>query len=164
MNAALQLSTILERQREAFLRDGPPSLEQRRAALARLTQAVKDSADRIADVISADFGSRSRHESLLAEVLVVCASIRHALRHLPSWMKPKRVPVSFELKPGRGRILYQPVGVVGIISPWNYPFQLSIMPLIGALAAGNRVMLKPSEPGAAHRGVHRRAPRRALSD
>jgi hypothetical protein len=82
---------------------------------------------------------------LLAEVLVVCASIRHALRHLPSWMKPKRVPVSFELKPGRGRILYQPVGVVGIISPWNYPFQLSIMPLIGALAAGNRVMLKPSE-------------------
>ena len=83
MNAALQLSTILERQREAFLRDGPPSLEQRRAALARLTQAVKDSADHIADVISADFGSRSRHESLLAEVLVVCASIRHALRHLP---------------------------------------------------------------------------------
>jgi len=145
VNAALQLSTILERQREAFLRDGPPSLEQRRAALARLTQAVKDSADHIADVISADFGSRSRHESLLAEVLVVCASIRHALRHLPSWMRPKRVPVSFELKPGRGRILYQPVGVVGIISPWNYPFQLSIMPLIGALAAGNRVMLKPSE-------------------
>ena len=164
MNSALQLSTILERQREAFLRDGPPSLEQRRAALARLTQAVKDSADHIADVISADFGSRSRHESLLAEVLVMCASIRHASRHLPSRMRPKRVPVSLEFKPGRAHILYQPVGVVGIISPWNYPFQLSIMPLIGALAAGNRVMLKPSEPGAAHRGVHRRAPRRALSD
>ena len=145
MNAALQLSTILERQREAFLRDGPPSLEQRRAALARLTQAVKDSADHIADVISADFGSRSRHESLLAEVLVVCASIRHALRHLPSWMRPKRVPVSLEFKPGRGRILSQPVGVVGIIGPWNYPFQLAIMPLIAALTAGNRVMLKPSE-------------------
>src|SRR6516162_11011177 len=137
VNSVRGLSAILEHQREAFLRDGPPSLEQRRAALARLTQAVKDSADHIADVISADFGSRSRHESLLAEVLVVCASIRHALRHLPSWMRPKRVPVSLEFKPGRGRILYQPVGVVGIISPWNYPFQLSIMPLIGALAAGN---------------------------
>src|SRR6516164_1364808 len=60
-------------------------------------------------------------------------------------MRPKRVPVSLEFKPGRGCILYQPVGVVGIISPWNYPFQLAIMPLIAALAAGNRVMLKPSE-------------------
>jgi coniferyl-aldehyde dehydrogenase len=145
VNSALRLSAILKRQREAFLRDGPPPLERRRADLAKLKQAVKDSAGRIADVISADFGNRSRHESLLAEVLVVCGSIRHALRHLPSWMKPKRVPVGLELKPGRGRILYQPVGVVGIISPWNYPFQLSIMPLVAALAAGNRVMLKPSE-------------------
>jgi len=96
-------------------------------------------------VISSDFGGPPRHESLLAEVVAVCASIRHASPHSPNWMRPKRVPVSFELKPGRARILYQPVGVVGIISPWNYPFQLAIMPLIAALAAGNRVMLKPSE-------------------
>src|SRR6516162_8897001 len=145
VNSVRGLSAILEHQREAFLRDGPPSLEQRRADLAKLRQAVKNSADRIADVISSDFGSRSRHESLLAEVLVVCGSIRHAVRHLPNWMRPRRVPVSLELKPGRARIFYQPVGVVGIISPWNYPFQLAIMPLIAALAAGNRVMLKPSE-------------------
>ena len=145
MNSVRGLSAILEHQREAFLRDGPPSLEQRRADLAKLKQAVKNSADRIADVISSDFGSRSRHESLLAEVLVVCGSIRHAVRHLPNWMRPRRVPVSLELKPGRARIFYQPVGVVGIVSPWNYPFQLAIMPLIAALAAGNRVMLKPSE-------------------
>lgn len=145
LRAAGELSSILEHQREAFLRDGPPSLEQRRADLTKLKQAIKDSADRIADVISTDFGSRSRQESLLAEILVVCASIRHALRHLPNWMRPKRVSVSLEFKPGRARILYQPVGVVGIISPWNYPFHLAIMPLIAALAAGNRVMLKPSE-------------------
>ena len=145
MNSVRGLSAILEHQREAFLRDGPPSLEQRRADLAKLRQAVKNSADRIADVISSDFGSRSRHESSLAEVLVVCGSIRHAVRHLPNWMRPRRVPVSLELKPGRARIFYQPVGVVGIVSPWNYPFQLAIMPLIAALAAGNRVMLKPSE-------------------
>ena len=139
------LSAILEGQRELFLRDGPPSLKQRRADLARLRQAIKDSADRIADVISADFGNRSRHESLLAEVFATRAAIRHSLRHLAGWMRPRRIPVSFELQRGRAQILFQPVGTVGIISPWNYPFQLAIIPLADALAAGNRVMLKPSE-------------------
>jgi coniferyl-aldehyde dehydrogenase len=139
------LSAILERQRESFLRDGPPSLKQRRADLTRLRQAIKDSADRIADVISADFGNRSRHESLLAEVFATRAAIRHSLRHLARWIRPKRIPISFELQRGRARILFQPVGIVGIISPWNYPFQLAIIPLANALAAGNRVMLKPSE-------------------
>ncbi|HVN64947.1 MAG TPA: coniferyl aldehyde dehydrogenase, partial [Candidatus Binataceae bacterium] len=65
--------------------------------------------------------------------------------HLKRWMKPKRVMVSPELLPGSARILYQPVGVAGIISPWNYPFQLAVLPLMAAIAAGNRVMLKPSE-------------------
>src|SRR5271167_847362 len=139
------LSTILERQRELFLRDGPPSLERRRADLAKLKLAIKDSADRIVDVISLDFGNRSRHESLLAEVFATRAAIRHALRHLACWMRPKRVSVSLELQRGRARILSQPVGIVGIISPWNYPFQLAIIPLAAALAAGNRVILKPSE-------------------
>src|SRR5208282_6289999 len=75
----------------------------------------------------------------------VQASIRHATRHLAHWMQPKRVSVGLELMPAGARILYQPVGVVGIISPWNYAFQLAIIPLVAALAAGNRVMLKPSE-------------------
>src|SRR6202050_3274938 len=73
------------------------------------------------------------------------SALRHALRHLRGWMRPKRVSVGLELMPAGARILYQPVGVVGIISPWNYPFNLAIVPLIAALAAGNRVMLKPSE-------------------
>ena len=72
-------------------RDGPTSLQQRRADLARLKHTIKQSANRIADVISADFGGRSHHESLLAEVLTVCTSIRHASRHLRQWMRPKRV-------------------------------------------------------------------------
>lgn len=139
------LAGILGRQRDAFVRDGPPGLEQRRADLGRLRRAIKDSADRIADVISADFGYRSRRETLLAEVFTTRASIRYSLRHLPRWMKQKRVPVGLELQRGRARILFQPVGVVGIISPWNYPFQLAIAPLAAALAAGNRVILKPSE-------------------
>jgi coniferyl-aldehyde dehydrogenase len=139
------LSATLARQRQAFLQAGPPSLEERRADLAKLKAAIRAQADAIADVISADFGNRSRQESLIAEIFTLLASIRHTSKHLGRWMRPKRVSVSAELLPGRARILYQPLGVVGIISPWNYPFYLAIMPLIAALAAGNRVMLKPSE-------------------
>ena len=94
---------------------------------------------------SADFGNRSRYETLLADIWPVVTSARETLKHLARWMKPKSVGVGLELMPGKARILYQPVGVVGIISPWNYPIQLAVTPLIAALAAGNRVMLKPSE-------------------
>jgi len=144
-SAAQELSATLERQRQAFLQAGPPALDERRADLASLKAAIRDKAEALAQVISEDFGHRSRHETLLAEIFTALSGIRHAEKHLGQWMRPKRVSVSAELLPGRARILYQPLGVVGIISPWNYPFQLAIMPLIAALAAGNRVMLKPSE-------------------
>jgi coniferyl-aldehyde dehydrogenase len=144
-SATAELHATLERQRQAFRASPSPSLAERRADLAKLKSAIRDRAETIADVISADFGNRSRHESLLAEVFTTLAGIRHTSRHLDRWMRPKRVAVGLELLPGRARILRQPLGVVGIISPWNYPFNLAIMPLIAALAAGNRVMLKPSE-------------------
>src|SRR5216684_2503931 len=112
---------------------------------SELMQAIKNNAERIALEISGDFGNRSRYETLLADVWPTLAAIRHAIRHLPHWMAPKRVSVGLEFMPARARILYQPVGVVGVISPWNYPFQLAMMPLLAALAAGNRAMLKPSE-------------------
>ena len=136
---------IFDAQRAAFLRAGAPSLEQRRADLTRLNEAIKSNVGRLAEAISADFGNRSRHETELGEIVPVQSAIRHTLRHLARWMQPKRVSVGLELMPATARILYQPVGVVGIISPWNYPFNLAIVPLIAALAAGNRVMLKPSE-------------------
>ncbi len=139
------MQETLARQREAFLKAGPPTLQERRADLRRLRRAIKNNAERIALEISGDFGNRSRYETLLADVWPTLAAIRHAIRHLPRWTAPKRVSVGLEFMPARARILHQPVGVVGIISPWNYPFQLAIMPLIAALAAGNRVMLKPSE-------------------
>ena len=144
-NGAADLGAILARQREAFLRNGAPSLEARRADLAKLKQAIKENTVRIAEVISSDFGNRSTHESRFAEIWTTLAGIRHTTSHLGKWMKPKRVSVSLELMPGQARIIYQPVGVVGIISPWNYPFQLSILPLMAAIAAGDCVMLKPSE-------------------
>ena len=142
---AHDMRAIFDAQRAAFLRAGPPSLQERRADLAKIGEALAQNAGRLADAISADFGNRSRHETALAEVVPVQAAIRHAMTHLPRWMRPRRVPVGPELLPASARILYQPVGVVGIIGPWNYAFQLAVAPLVAALAAGNRVMLKPSE-------------------
>jgi len=140
-----RLVNILNLQRAAFLRDGAPSLDERRDDLNRLVAAIKDAANDIAVIISADFGSRSAHETIVADIWPVLAGARSTIKHLSGWMKPKSVGVGIELLPGRGHVLYQPLGVVGIISPWNYPFQLAIAPLVAALAAGNRVMLKPSE-------------------
>src|ERR1700678_4777586 len=142
---AAPMREIFDAQRAAFLRTGAPSLQERRADLTRLNEATRSNIGRLADAISADFGNRSRHETELGEIVPVQSAIRHTLRHLARWMQPKRVSVGLELMPATARILYQPVGVVGIISPWNYPFNLAIVPLVAALAAGNRVMLKPSE-------------------
>jgi coniferyl-aldehyde dehydrogenase len=141
----LDLFAVFEAERAAFLRAGAPSLQERRADLKKLSDAIGRSTDRLAAAISADFGSRSRHETELGEVFPAQSAIRHTLHHLAAWMRPKRVSVGLELVPAAARILYQPVGVVGIISPWNYPFNLAIVPLVAALAAGNRIMLKPSE-------------------
>jgi coniferyl-aldehyde dehydrogenase len=136
---------IFDAQRAAFLQRGAPSLQERRADLKKLADAIGRIGDRLEVAISADFGNRSRHETKLGEVFPAQSAIRHTLRHLAGWMRPKRVAVGLELMPASARILYQPVGVVGIISPWNYPFNLATVPLVAALAAGNRVMLKPSE-------------------
>ncbi|MFY9642242.1 MAG: coniferyl aldehyde dehydrogenase [Rhodomicrobium sp.] len=141
----LQPADLLSLQRQDFMKAGPPSLAARKADIAKLRDAVKKEAEAIASAISADFGNRSRHETLLADVWPVIASARYTLQHLSSWMKPRSVAAGLELMPGRARINNQPLGVVGIVSPWNYPFNLAIVPLIAALAAGNRVMLKPSE-------------------
>lgn len=139
------LANVLARQRLAFIERGAPSLEERSADISRLRDAVKRHANAFADALSADFGSRSRQESLLADVWPVHAAARHALRRLPRWMKSKSVPVGVEFAGSRARVLVQPLGVVGIIAPWNYPVNLALCPLVAALAAGNRVMLKPSE-------------------
>jgi coniferyl-aldehyde dehydrogenase len=141
----LTMRARFDAQRSGFAREGVPSLQQRRSDLRRLRDAVENNAGRLAQAISSDFGNRSRHETEIGEILPTLAAIRHARRHLAGWMRPKPVAVPAELLPARARVLYQPVGVVGVISPWNYPFQLAVAPLVAALSAGNRVMLKPSE-------------------
>ena len=140
-----QLHATLERLRAACLRDGPPSLQQRRQHLETLLRLVVDNEQRLVEAIRDDFGGRSAAESLRADLLPVVMGIRHTLRSLRKWMRPSRRLMHWATWPSRGRVEHVPLGVVGIIAPWNYPVQLSLSPLAGALAAGNRAMIKPSE-------------------
>jgi coniferyl-aldehyde dehydrogenase len=139
------LRTLLQSQQAAFLSEMSPSLAVRRDRLKRLNRLVESHAQEFARAISSDFSTRSAVEIRITETLFLQSGIRHAMRHLPRWMKARRVPTAFAYRPGRSLIMRQPLGVVGIISPWNYPLQLGLAPLIGALAAGNRAILKPSE-------------------
>jgi coniferyl-aldehyde dehydrogenase len=139
------MQTLFDRQRAAFAQDSFPDLGARLDRLARLRALMEKHETAMAQAISADFGQRSRHETLIAESFILLADIAHTVRHLKRWMKPRRVPTSIHFFPGSSRIIPQPLGVVGIISPWNYPLQLAIVPAVAALAAGNRVMIKPSE-------------------
>ncbi|ACJ00601.1 coniferyl aldehyde dehydrogenase [Rhodospirillum centenum] len=140
-----RLSQLLDAQRNAYLLHGPLSEERRAAALDGLHQAVLKYQEALVEAVRQDFGHRSAHETRLADIFSTLGAIRHARKHFRRWMKPQRRSIALTFQPGRGRVLYQPLGVVGIISPWNYPIQLGLTPLAAAVAAGNRVMLKPSE-------------------
>lgn len=140
-----QLHRILAKQREAFRRQGAPTYEQRLAAINKVKAQILKYKDEIADVINADFSHRSKHETMLAEVFSSVNSINHVRKNLKKWMRPERRPISMNFKPASGRIIYQPLGVIGIMAPWNYPVYLALVPLVEALGAGNRVMIKPSE-------------------
>lgn len=140
-----ELRSILDRMRAAAKKSGPPSYEARLAHLDKLERALLKKKHDLAKAVSMDFGNRSRHETLGAEVMLVVGEIKHARAHLREWMETEPRDVSWTFLPARAEIIMQPVGVVGIVSPWNYPVQLTLSPLVGALAAGNRVMIKPSE-------------------
>ena len=122
-----------------------PTLQQRLDRLARLRAAISENEVRFEQAISADFGHRCATETAIAETLLVLGEIKHAARHLKKWMAPQRVSTALQFMPAKNRLIPQPLGVVGIIAPWNYPLQLTLAPAVGALAAGNRVMIKPSE-------------------
>jgi len=128
-----------------FLRDGPPSLAQRLASLDTLKRILLENTEAFVAAVAADFGHRSRHETLLADIAPCIEGIKHMRKHLSGWMKPERRATSINFLLAKARILRQPLGVIGIISPWNYPVYLAFSPIAAALAAGNRVMLKPSE-------------------
>jgi len=140
--AALQ--AILHTLRHAW-QANRPSLDQRRSDLQRLRAALKARLPQMAEAIAADFGHRSTHESLIADGMTVLNEIDHLLAHLRGWMRPRRIGVGWRFWPARAQTRPVPLGVVGVISPWNYPVNLALIPLATAIAAGNHVVLKPSE-------------------
>lgn len=142
----LTLADALARQRQAYLADPVPDLAARRQDLLTLKRFVREHQDAICEAISADYGHRSRHESLLAEILPVVNGIDHTLKHLRRWMKPRRRHIDRMTFGLAGiRVIPQPLGVVGVIVPWNFPLNLSFVPLTDIFAAGNRAMVKMSE-------------------
>ena len=140
-----ELSSLLGKLKAAQRKSGAPDYDTRIEHLDKLERAILARKHDIAKAIGMDFGVRSKHESLIAEVMIVVNAIKHARAHLHEWMETEPREVSWMFLPGRAEVVMQPVGVVGIISPWNYPVQLAIGPLVSVLAAGNRAILKPSE-------------------
>lgn len=131
--------------RLAETRDGALPVALRRDLLRRLRRALVAAAEDLAAALARDFGARAREETLIAEIAGVLGAIDHALPRLSRWSRPERVFTGWNFLPARAWIEKRPLGVVGIIAPWNYPILLSLSPLVGALAAGCRVVLKPSE-------------------
>ncbi len=142
------MRVLLERQKAAHLRDGAPSLNQRLERLDRCVGLLVDYRGEIEDAVNADFGSRSKESTAFTDIAASIATLKHAKAHLKAWMKPekrKTTPAILGLFGAKAEVVFQPKGVVGIISPWNFPVNLTFTPLAGVLAAGNRAMIKPSE-------------------
>ena len=140
------LTQTLHKQQAAFAAQPYPSYAERRHDLLQLKAFLKDHTEAIVSAISADYGHRSRHETLFGDVAPVLQAIDHALKHLKTWMKPQRRSVDWlNFMGAKNRVLAQPLGVVGIIVPWNFPINLSFMVLVDVIAAGNCAMVKMSE-------------------
>ncbi|TDH58672.1 aldehyde dehydrogenase family protein [Dankookia rubra] len=137
--------------RAAAARDGALPLDRRRALLLALAELLLRRAGDVAAALDADYGGRSPEETLLAEVKLTVDAARHGAAQLRAWAKPRRAGVPFPFRPARAAVEPVPKGVVGIMAPWNYPLQLALLPAIDAVAAGNRVAIKPAEatPGTA---------------
>jgi coniferyl-aldehyde dehydrogenase len=140
-----RLERLFARQREAFAADAYPSARARRSQLRALCSGLASGRNRLAEAISADFGGRAPFESLLADVLGPTLAARHAIGQLGRWMRPRRRRTELLFTTNRAWVMYQPKGVVGIVTPWNFPVYLALGPLVAALAAGNKALIKMSE-------------------
>lgn len=141
-----ELRRCLELQRRNYHLDPNPGLEQRKKDLLALKNMLGENREAIIDAISEDYGSRSRQETMLAEIIMVLDGFNFASKHLKQWMKVQRRKIETSLYPGaKNRVIPQPLGVVGVIVPWNFPVQLAFTPLTYIFAAGNRAMVKMSE-------------------
>ncbi len=124
---------------------GPLPAALRKRRLRQLAQAIKSRQSELIAAIAADFSHRCHEETVLSEVFICLEEIRHTLRHMDHWLRARRARAGWKFLTSATAVTPQPLGVVGIMAPWNYPFNLCMVPLVSAIAAGNRVMLKPSE-------------------
>src|SRR5581483_1571756 len=139
------LASALAVQRKAFVAEGAPTAEQRRADLAALAGLLIDNKKAIAAALREDFGARSFHETAIADIATTLHTVKFARRHVGKWMKPRKRSTGIWFLPAANRIVPQPKGCVGIMVPFNFPVNLGVGPLTSALAAGNRAMVKMSE-------------------
>jgi coniferyl-aldehyde dehydrogenase len=146
--AKAQMRSVLERQQRANERRGPPTAAQRRDRLTRCITLLLAYQDEFVDALQADFGVRSREMSMFTDLAAAIGPLKLARSKLEGWMKPRRravAPAALGLMGAKAEVRYQPKGVVGIMTPWNFPVQLAMDAIAGAFGAGNSVMLKPSE-------------------
>lgn len=142
----LEFQQCFDAQRAAYLANPEPDHAQRLADLHSLSRMIKDNREALVAAVNKDYGSRSEFETLFGEFFVVLETIKDSARHLKKWMKPQRRHIDFFLYPGASnRVIPQPLGVVGVIVPWNFPLNLTFCPLAAIFAAGNRAMVKMSE-------------------
>jgi coniferyl-aldehyde dehydrogenase len=139
------LQEAFERQRSSFRKCAPLGFRKRLEALDLLLQSVVNSEAAIIEAVAADFGQRSARETRLLEIFPLTDEIRYVKRNLSRWMRTRTSVANWQFLPSRTKIMFQPLGVVGVIGAWNYPVLLTISPLMNAIAAGNHVMVKPSE-------------------
>ncbi|MBH0056779.1 coniferyl aldehyde dehydrogenase [Pseudoalteromonas sp. SWXJZ94C] len=139
------LITQFDELQNSFLATPYLSIKERIAVLKKLRARVVDLEEELVAAASKDFGYRTAFDTLLGDILPTVQGIAHIIKKLPKWSKPSNRSVGLSLWPSKVSVTYQPKGVVGVIAPWNYPIQLAIVPVITAIAAGNRVMLKLSE-------------------
>ena len=141
------MQTVLDRQKQSYIAEGYVSAETRIDRIDRAINILEKNGEKLSEAMAADFGHRSLDQSQRTDIEGSVGPLKHAKKHLRQWMKPERRKVMFPLGlfGAKGRIEYQPLGVVGCISPWNFPVNLTFSPLGGIFAAGNRTMIKPSE-------------------
>ncbi len=141
------MQEILDRQKAAYIAEGVVTAETRIDRIDRAINILKQHGDKLSEAMAADFGHRSLDASKMTDIDGAIGPLEHSKKHIRKWMRSEKRKVMFPLGlfGARGRIDYQPLGVVGCISPWNFPVQLTFSPLAGIFAAGNRTMIKPSE-------------------
>lgn len=139
------LDELLAAQRRSFIADGPPDVALRRNRIDRLLAMVLDNSEDFVAATAADYGSRSRSAAFFAEILGMLSVIEHTRAHVPQWMRATKLMRAARFAGLRAEVVPSPLGAIGIIGPWNFPIQLTVLPAAAAFAAGNRVMIKMSE-------------------